>query len=230
MTLRMRLGNASPAISASATQRSPAGAGVCGWKLADIDGKFERKVREHVAHHAGTSAPCHRASPLGSDENAARRRAHRFHRSPATTPSSALPSCRQGALRRPRPHQHIAVRSARATKAAPRRKAPSRFGIRARKRFRVAARARRAAFVPRAKSASRLLRRADGGAEVHHRLGEIAGAALRRQFARQPAQLRLCRRAAARRRQKAARSTRSILPSTGLAGASNAIAAIAAAV
>ena len=51
----------------------------------------------------------------------------------------------------------------------------------ARKRLGVAARAGHASVHPGTDAAGRLLRRADRCAEVHHRLGEIAGAALRHQ-------------------------------------------------
>ena len=51
----------------------------------------------------------------------------------------------------------------------------------ARKRLGVAAGAGDAGVHPRADAAGRFLRRADRGAEIHHRLGEIAGAALRHQ-------------------------------------------------
>ena len=108
-------------------------------------------------------------------------------------------------LRRARPHQHKAVGAAGDEGGAAAQRA---FALRhpPRIRFRVAARARRAAIIPRAQGASRLLRRTDGGAEVHHRLGEIAGAALRNKLAGAPADLAASPPAAAQRRQRAARS------------------------
>ncbi len=80
------------------------------------------------------------------------------------------------------------------TNAAPRRSFPSRFGALRGKRLRIAAPPRRAIVHPGAERAGRLLRRADGGAEVHHRLREIAGARVRRERLRQRADLRLGRR------------------------------------
>ena len=53
---------------------------------------------------------------------------------------------------------------------------------------------RRAVSPPGAQGAGRVRRRADGGAEIHHGLGEIAGAAPWRQRPRQPGNLRLGRR------------------------------------
>ena len=66
------------------------------------------------------------------------------------------------------------------------------LGYSARKGFRIAACAGGAAFVPRAEDAGWFLRCADCSAEIHHRLREIAGAPLRSEFARQPAQFRFC--------------------------------------
>jgi len=84
----------------------------------------------------------------------------------------------------------MAIRSPRdESRAATQHRFPLRYA--ARKPLCLAPRASGAAFLPRAESAGRLLRRADGSAEIHHRLGEIAGAPLRGEFARTPPQFRL---------------------------------------
>ena len=77
---------------------------------------------------------------------------------------------------------------------------------------------------------ARPLRRADRRAEIHHRLGEIAGRSLGTSCSTIVADRRLGRRAAASRSRTAGDITRSTLPSTTAAGRSKAIAAIAAAV
>ena len=97
------------------------------------------------------------------------------------------------ALFRPRAHQHETVGAARdKSGAAAQRPFPLRHA--SRKCLGIAARVCRAAFVPGTQRAGRRLRRADGGAEIHHGLGEIAGAPWRRQSARQPGNFRLRRR------------------------------------
>ncbi len=80
------------------------------------------------------------------------------------------------------------------TNAAPRRKLPFPLRRLARKRLRIAAQPRRAIRHPGAERAGRLHRRADGGAEVHQRLREIAGARVGHERMRQPLNLRLGRR------------------------------------
>ena len=130
------------------------------------------------------------------------------------------------ALRRARAHQHDSRRRGRRRR---RRRAGARLRASAPWRGKVsgvAARMRRAVLVPGAERAGRLLRRADGGAEIHHRLGEIAGARSRRQ---RRARARGSRGLAPGSGVSTAKSraiTRSTLPSTGVAGASKAIAAI----
>ena len=118
-----------------------------------------------------------------------------------------------------------------ATKAAPRRNLPSRFGALRGKVSGVAARARHdmSSFHGQSAQAGRFgvqMR----GAEIHQRLREVAGAAAAADSDRGEL---LDRGFAAGNSSSTANSratTRSTLPSTGTAGASNAIAAIAAAV
>src|SRR6185503_11542257 len=64
----------------------------------------------------------------------------------------------------------------------------------ARETLLIAARARRARRVPRTEHAGRLLRRAEAGAEIHHGLCEVAGAALRRELTGERADARLAAR------------------------------------
>ena len=82
----------------------------------------------------------------------------------------------------------------RATKAAPRRNTPSRFGTR-RGNVSASPRAYAAQLLFQGHSAQAgVLRRTDGGAEIHHGLGEIACTLRRRQAPRQPGNFRLRRR------------------------------------
>ncbi len=93
-------------------------------------------------------------------------------------------------LRRPGAHQQISVGAAHdKSRAAAQDAFPFRHA--ARKAFGVAARIGRTAFVPWTQRAGRFLRRAERGAEIHHRLREIAGAMLWRNLTRKPAQFRL---------------------------------------
>ena len=157
---------------------------------------------------------------------AAHSQARLVHRNPPSIPSSALRSCRRAAL-------SPAASAPANSRPSGERRTPRRDAARLRVSARGAEmspaspRAKRGAvFIPRTQRAGRLLRRADGGAEIHHRLGEIAGALRRGEFARKPAKFPALRAGSGVSTAKSRAITRSILPSTGLAGASKAIAAI----
>ena len=152
----------------------------------------------------------------------------RPRRNPAATPSSALRSCRR---EDPSPAASAPAQSRR--RAAPRKPRHGEealaFWRLARKCFRRALPPRRTVFVPRAQRAGRTLRRANGRAEIHHRLRKIAVAARRRQLARKAGDFRLGRRQRHVERVQA-RDDAFDIAVYGLAVASNAIAAMAAAV
>ena len=150
-------------------------------------------MRENVPHHAGNPAPGDRLSRLAREN--------------AGAPSSAWPSSNSfdhavvgTSVMPPRSpfagrvaHQHETVHfhgheSGTAAQFA--------FALRhaARIRLGLAVRVRHAVLAPRTQRACRILRRAEGGAEIHHRLSKIPSAARRRQPAREARNFRLGRR------------------------------------
>ncbi len=170
-------------------------------------------MREHMRDHAGDAAPldalCARARRL--------RRARRLVEimRPGVVGTSVMPPSRPFGGRVRTSTHAVGAHDDEGRAAAQR---AFRASAPCAETFRVAARARRAAVRPGTERAGRLLRRADGGAEVHQRLREIAGAALRHQrSARSRRIFRLRRRQFRLRRHKSRAITRSILPSTGTA-------------
>ena len=188
--------------------------------LRRIDDKLERKMREGVRHHAGQAAPL--------PPSAAHRAVPSRHRTSRAIRSSALRSCRRAALLRGacaagcgRPRATRRTRHRAAT-----RRSSSRL---ARKALLIAARARRAGalhgqITQAGASACRSWRRDPSSPGRSRRRGAaasvLAASARMRGFAPGSSSSTANSRAI----------TRSILPSTGLACRSNAIAAIAAAV
>ena len=195
---RQRCGSAQKVSEASAgTQRA-------------VDQQLQLEVREGVADHARHRPPL----------RPHRRRAQRLvRRAAASRPSRsrAPPACRRAA--RP-PGAAAAARapsSRSARKASPTR--TGRSGLRRPRRQRALepCGVRRAVALQRAHQARGPLGRAQAGAEVHQRLREIARALGRRQRARQAPDLAAWRPAAAVFTANSRATTRSMLPSTGVA-------------
>ena len=222
----MTLGSASPASAGSATQRIPAGACVDAATSASIDRELEWKMGEHVRHHAGQRPPTrlHARQPRRGGERVA------LLEVAGSTRWSAPRSCRRaapwaGASAGARTHLREET-----TKAAPRRRRPAAFGAlrgnvsdrraNAPRNAPIHGQSTQAGFfgvqmvAPRSISAcAKSPARADG----HQALRRGAG----------------CPALAAGNSSSTANSratTRSTLPSTAAAGASKAMAAIAAAV
>ena len=149
----------------------PSGAvGACRHR-GDIDGKLQREMREHVRDDARHASPFR----LGARE--ARRALERIRLVEIVRPFRRrhLGHAAEQALGRSRAHKHAAVGAHRHEGgAAPQPPFPLRRL--ARKRLRIAAPPRSASIHPWAEHAGRLRRRADGRAEVHQRLREIAAA------------------------------------------------------
>ncbi len=178
MTLRITLGKASPAnrqVEPSACRSAPA---TRARTVGDENRKLQRKMREHVAHHA------RQAPPFGALQ--ARRRAQRVALVEIMRPFAARHFRHRGeqAFVRALAQQHAAVGAQRDEgRAAP--QFAFALGRLAREGLLVAARVGRADVVPRTQRASRPLGRAQRRAEIHQRLREIAGALRRQQRSRQ---------------------------------------------
>ena len=116
---------------------------------------------------------CQRSTPLsaGACRNATLSSCPAIHSEPGT---SVMPPSRpfSGRVRTSSSSPRVT------TKAAPRRSVSGLLRRLARKRLLIAAQAGRAIIIQRAQRASRLLRRADRGAEIHQRLRAVAGARL----------------------------------------------------
>ena len=174
----MRLGKASPASSAECDPARAFRRRRARRNIGYIDREFKREMREDMTHHAGNvgaTFPAFLEAKRGALFSAVvlvkiRRPLGRRHFGHAA----------EQALGRPRAHQHETVGAACDESGAA---AQDPFPLRhsSRKCLRIAANASRAASFHGHRRTGRHLRRADGGAEIHHRLGEIAGAARRRQ-------------------------------------------------
>ena len=144
-------------------------------------------MREHVRDDAGKPPP--RRAFAGEAPRPARRSPSKSCVHSVVGTSVMPPSSPFGG----RVRSEHAPSARTATNAAPRRRRPVFFGA---LRGNVSASPRRRARAivhPGAERAGRLLRRADGGAEVHQGLREIAGARGRHQVLRKPPDLRLGR-------------------------------------
>ena len=153
--------------------------------------ELQRKMREHMGHHARQAPPARRAAPAAAPRPGAASLS-------ASAPSksgrhslvgtSVMPPSRPLAARR-RTSTWPSARTA--TYAAPRRRRPSRFFL---LRGNVSASPRAAggaAVHEGTQRAGRRLRGADGGAKVHQALREIARAAVRHKPGREGANRRL---------------------------------------
>ena len=184
----MTLGSASPATSGSFTQRAPFGAAVargkCATKTVSSSGKCVNTWLTTPDSRRQFAFARKRGAVFGADARS-KSCAHSLPGTSVMAPSRPF-SGRWRSSTRP------SARSA--TKAAPRRNFPSRLGALRGKFLLTPERARHANAVPRAERAGRPLGRANGGAEIHQRLREIAGAARRQQRRRQPLDHRLGRR------------------------------------
>ena len=74
-TLRIRLGNAAPRISAAPIQRMPSGAAAVRRHLRPEHHELQREVREHMGHHARQAPPARCARAPGPRQGPAPRRA-----------------------------------------------------------------------------------------------------------------------------------------------------------
>jgi tripartite-type tricarboxylate transporter receptor subunit TctC len=167
----------------------PAGAlgrGSAGRNVGGIDGEPQRKVREDVRDRAGEAPPRrlaarrtrHRCEGIGLVEVVRpRRRRHLGHAA-------------EQAGRRTCAHKDVAVGAHQHERGAA-SQPPLVLRTLDREGLRIAAPARGAGREPRAQDTARLLRRADRGAEVHQRLGEIARPPRRHQRLHARADVRL---------------------------------------
>src|ERR1700678_679953 len=130
-------------------------------------------MRENVAHRTSQAAPRGDVSPLWFAK--ARRVFSRAGIVEVRRPFGRrhLRHTAKKTLCRPCAHEQETVGTPDHEGGAPAQRAFA-FGYFARKSFRFAARVAAAAVVPWAESAGWFLRGADRGAEIHHRLGEIA--------------------------------------------------------
>ncbi len=139
---------------------------------------------EHVGHEARHPAPlCARE---------ARRFGERRARVEVVRPGAGrhFGHAAEQALRRARAYQHVVIGAQHHEGGAAPQFPLALFRL-ARKHLGVAARPRRAVLGPRTQRAGRLLRGAERGAEIHHRLGEVARAPRRRELGGELPDLRL---------------------------------------
>ena len=162
----MTLGKASPARSASATHRAPAGARVFCRHLCGIDGEFQRKMGEDMRDRAGQL--------FAIRPGKGRRQVPTARRKRLTIPSSALRSCRRAGPSAAANAQ--APCRPRAWRRRPRRAAasPLGFGAFTRKALRIAAPPCLTALAQRADAQAGRCGVQMRGAEIHQRLGKIA--------------------------------------------------------